>query len=734
MGAIIPNNRAFTADNRFLVYGSVVFGNEGQKPDPENPGTLKQIFIDQEETTPAQNPQPLDGDAKFQQGGSTGKLFGSGIYSVLVLDSNGVEQAYMPSYSVIDNQTAQEAAEAAEAAQAAAEAAAEDITVPVGASITLAVETIAELRALEPLFDGQQVSLSGYHSTAAPDQPKGGGIFTAKYGNYSAEVSSDTLTGIYVAFPSDPSGATGAWVRKLDANITPESFGAAGDGVTDDTLAAQKMVDSLGYFKGAPGSAYSISTVVKYGDFHVDLNGSTIIHRAGSTDAAFVGGSGRFVILGGTLDGSNISRSNRQWLVKIASGLDAESVVAKDITFKNCSERCISGGVSDSAIILNCEFIDSEGYPVQMTGSAGSSFVCSNNTITFGTAKTTSGDFIRAIQPTGFSSVVVTGNYLNSSRKYRDGVWISGCSHATVAGNTIKEHFDDSVTFVGVCNKVLVSGNNLSGSDATGGVVCVAGSTVKDITITGNVMSDGIRGTYLFGVERGVVNNNVFSGYDYGTVLPLAYPSSNVRFQGNVFHNITYNHLDLGSSNDIEISGNDFGLLTDLASISVIGLNSVRVSVNNNTFHGLAFRAVQTGDADWSVSGNKFMQVPERCISIGDSNGTNGLSCGNNQYIGCDTPVVVVSGKGASNLSFEGGVYKSDTDQTVSGNPAIQLGDASSVVITGGVFKSYLRAAQNAAGSDYVIFNSNDEHSCGFSSASGLGSASNLSTVGNLTP
>lgn len=265
MGAIIPNNRAFTADNRFLVYGSVVFGNEGQKPDPENPGTLKQIFIDQEETTPAQNPQPLDGDAKFQQGGSTGKLFGSGIYSVLVLDSNGAEQAYMPSYSVIDNQTAQDAAEAAEAAQAAAEAAAEGITVPAGSSITLAVETIADLRALEPLLDGQQVSLSGYHSTAAPEQPKGGGIFTAKYGNYSAEVSSDTLTGIYVAFPSDQSGATGAWVRNIgEQPVNVTWFGATVDGATDDTASAQAAID----WTGAAGGG---EVFVPRGTMRVDM-------------------------------------------------------------------------------------------------------------------------------------------------------------------------------------------------------------------------------------------------------------------------------------------------------------------------------------------------------------------------------------------------------------------------------------------------------------------------------
>lgn len=101
------------------------------------------------------------------------------------------------------------------------------------------VETIADLRALEPLFDGQQVSLSGYHSTAVPEQPKGGGIFTAKYGNYSAEVSSDTLTGIYVAFPSDPSGATGAWVRCCDmSRLRPEFFGAKPDDASINDLQA----------------------------------------------------------------------------------------------------------------------------------------------------------------------------------------------------------------------------------------------------------------------------------------------------------------------------------------------------------------------------------------------------------------------------------------------------------------------------------------------------------------
>lgn len=122
------------------------------------------------------------------------------------------------------------------------------------------VATIADLRALEPSFDGQQVSLSGYHSTAAPNLPVGGGIFTAKYGNYSAEVSADTLTGIYVAFPSDPSGVSGAWVRDVDGYVTPQMFGHLGTRDDNNDLAWKAAIESE-YDAWFPSGEYLVKSI-----------------------------------------------------------------------------------------------------------------------------------------------------------------------------------------------------------------------------------------------------------------------------------------------------------------------------------------------------------------------------------------------------------------------------------------------------------------------------------------
>ena len=61
-----------------------------------------------------------------------------------------------------------------------------------------------------------------------------GGIFTWRTGNYSANITADTQNGIFIKANAIASSA-GAWVRVFDGLCDVHWFGAAGDGVTDDT-------------------------------------------------------------------------------------------------------------------------------------------------------------------------------------------------------------------------------------------------------------------------------------------------------------------------------------------------------------------------------------------------------------------------------------------------------------------------------------------------------------------
>lgn len=73
---------------------------------------------------------------------------------------------------------------------------------------------------------GMSINLTSYH----PNLNKGGGRF------FWDDTSTDADDGGTVVTPSGHSDP-GRWVRQLDGYVTPEMFGAKGDGVADDTLA-----------------------------------------------------------------------------------------------------------------------------------------------------------------------------------------------------------------------------------------------------------------------------------------------------------------------------------------------------------------------------------------------------------------------------------------------------------------------------------------------------------------
>lgn len=70
-----------------------------------------------------------------------------------------------------------------------------------------------------------------------------GGDFVFKPGDFSAKVAKDPMGGVYVPPATDPTGASGCWIRQHDGTIRAEWFGATGG--PDDTDAVQACDEFL---------------------------------------------------------------------------------------------------------------------------------------------------------------------------------------------------------------------------------------------------------------------------------------------------------------------------------------------------------------------------------------------------------------------------------------------------------------------------------------------------------
>lgn len=97
------------------------------------------------------------------------------------------------------------------------------------------VDTMAELRTLTGMSSGDAAIVCATGRA---------GTFLWTSLDKSGEVADDPQMGVYVPSNADPTGAGGCWVReRTKAVVKPEWFGAAWDGVTDDTAAIQHAVN-----------------------------------------------------------------------------------------------------------------------------------------------------------------------------------------------------------------------------------------------------------------------------------------------------------------------------------------------------------------------------------------------------------------------------------------------------------------------------------------------------------
>lgn len=115
--------------------------------------------------------------------------------------------------------------------------------------------------------------------------------------NQSANVTLDARQGIYVPPASDPTGASGAWIRKFGAEILASWFGAVGDDVANDTAAWQGALKFAAgkTLCGEQGKTYNLTAELEM------LDGCTLALRKSRMNFR-VAGSVRCLVPGNSCD------------------------------------------------------------------------------------------------------------------------------------------------------------------------------------------------------------------------------------------------------------------------------------------------------------------------------------------------------------------------------------------------------------------------------------------------
>jgi hypothetical protein len=153
------------------------------------------------------------------------------------------------------------------------------------------------------------------------------GLFVFDPSDLSSEVAADRSQGMHVAPQSDPSGASGAWVRRKSGAVEARWFGAKGDGVTDEASAIQAAIDYVGSIGGGVvrlgGGTFSISEFLAFNspDVTLDARGATVTSAMDFTTTLIYLNGTRCRILGGTW--KLTSGSDNPYFLEI-DGIDGE--------------------------------------------------------------------------------------------------------------------------------------------------------------------------------------------------------------------------------------------------------------------------------------------------------------------------------------------------------------------------------------------------------------------------
>lgn len=359
--------------------------------------------------------------------------------------------------------------------------------------------------------------------------------------------------------------------------VSPIDFGAAGDGLIDDTAAFQAALDSAKTVQGTPGKTYLISGLTASTDRQViDMRGCTIKLKANSsTFMLTISGDGIHVI-GGVWDGNIAAgQTTVDGYDHAAVAVTGDYCTVEGITSKNSKGLGIKGNACNYARIINNIV---ETYEVQ-------------------------GIFIQTLNADAFGNRI-EGNTVVMPTNKGVGIYLIGG-----AGVDVDTHFQHRWR---VCNNIVVGP--------------AAGSTALDICITlrgidgicsGNHTSGGDMGISADITVQSVISNNRIDATNGPTGYGIEVNGGRNTIAGNFIKNCVYSIACTGTRS---LDGNVYigNVCEEPSSRCIYVAPDASVTARNLTISGNTFRfpsgvtnrqaVYLTRDCKYSIiSGNNFV-------------------------------------------------------------------------------------------------------------------------------
>ena len=412
-------------------------------------------------------------------------------------------------------------------------------------------------------------------------------------------------------------------LSKLKVFVTPQMFGAKGDGVTNDIEAIENAIASLneGEVLFFPRGTYLMTGREVYiNTANITFMGEGLI----KCDYGFRPNASNFKAIGMQMESTGYSTENRAFMIDKATASEyIENFTFKDCIFRNFfySVCCIGGAYTfdgteaatgypiRDVVIENC-------YSETFTNQNAGHFQCIQvenisyiNNRTYGGQNASS---YNAIKGNGFIRVI--GNY-DHNNSYASCEIENGSGKAVISNNTFNSKIwvDDSFDVVvnantteggisvtvgsnnGDANNVIISNNTCKNirCEQFGTYV---GGVINNVNINGNnVNGTNTHGIWLHGnaVKNAKVCNNFISGTN----------TNDIAVQRNA-QLVCYIHSNFGNGNKVLIAGSGGTVFAiDNFNVEVSGVReSLPVSHYERSFNGL--KVTDTNGDEWRINVN----------------------------------------------------------------------------------------------------------------------------------